>query len=227
VEHQSSIAAQTKLYWDRRYAGNGDSGPGSVGYSRAWKWGIITRYCPDYHESSLIDVGCGDLSFWDQRSLPNSYTGIDMSRVIIQKNQMKYGSNGARFVNCGAEERQPISARIVLCLDMLFHILDEQQYVAILENLCAYSAEYLFVYTWIKNPFLDPALAGNLVMRLKFRDLVTGLLWGRDRYQMYRDFSSYLRIFHDRGFRLETVELAGGLNPYAAMMVFRGGWPAH
>jgi SAM-dependent methyltransferase len=221
MQEVSRAVAQTQIYWNKRYAANGNSGPGSVGLSRAWKWGVITRYRADYENSSVLDVGCGDLSFWEQRELPASYVGIDMSEVVIHRNQATYGSSTAHFINCRAEERQPISAPVVFCFDVLFHVMDEQQYVAILENLCAYSQDYLFVYTWIRNPFRDPLVVSNLVRRLKFRDIVNGIVSGHDRYQKYRDFSLYLPIFEARGFRLEAVELPGMINPYAAMMVFR------
>jgi Methyltransferase domain len=221
MQDVSQAILQTQLYWNGRYAANGTSGSGSVGLSRAWKWGVIARHCPDWKASSVIDVGCGDLSFWEGRDLPASYLGIDMSEVIVQRNQAKHGSANVRFTNCRAEERQPASASMVFCFDMLFHVLDEQQYAAILENLCSYSQDYLFVYTWIRNPLRDPLTVWRLASRLKLRDAMTGLISSRDRYQMYRDFSLYLPVFERRGLRLEAVELPNMINPYAAMMVFR------
>jgi hypothetical protein len=221
MQDVSQEVVQTQQYWNSRYAAKGTSGPGSVGLSRAWKWGVITRHCPNYGNSSVIDVGCGDLSFWEQRDLPATYLGIDMSEVIIRRNQAGYGSPTAHFINSRAEERQPISAPVVFCFDVLFHVLDERQYLAILENLCSYSQDYLFVYTWIRNPFRDPLIVSRQICRFRFRDLVTGVVSGHDAYQMYRDFSLYLPVFERRGFRLEVIELPGAINPHAAMMVFR------
>ncbi len=212
---------QTQLYWNRRYAASGTSGPGSVGLSRAWKWGVIKRHCPDVKNLPVIDVGCGDLSFWEQRDLPKYYVGLDMSDVIIQRNQSRFGSPAANFIKCRAEERQSISASVVFCFDMLFHVLDEQQYVSILENLCAYSQDYVFVYTWIKNPFRNLSMLSSMIAGLKFRDVVTGIVSGHDRYQMYRDFAAYLPVFEGRGFGVEAIELPTAINPFAAMLVFR------
>ena len=41
---------------------------------------------------------------------------------------------------------------IVFCHDMLFHILDEDVYLGIINNLLEYSNKYIFIFTWSKNP---------------------------------------------------------------------------
>lgn len=71
-------------YWEKRYSIGGSSGKGSIGKERAWKWSIIDNYSPNIQ--NVIDVGCGDLSFWSNRECKD-YTGIDMSETIIEKNK--------------------------------------------------------------------------------------------------------------------------------------------
>jgi hypothetical protein len=52
-----------KEYWENRYASGGTSGCGSIGKLKEWEWKAITEYLPT--PDHIIDVGCGDLSFWD------------------------------------------------------------------------------------------------------------------------------------------------------------------
>ena len=213
-------------YWETHYRRGGSSGEGSVGDLREWKWRIINLYVKDADD--IVDIGCGDLSFWDcELALkPVHYCGVDISPTIIARNQRTYPDRSFSI----ADARTPILAlkgRIVLCLDVLFHILDDDTFLHILENLCRYSLEWIFVFTWCKNPF---SLSFSFQWRLRqlYTKLVTSgsinwnLLWAlisprRIRanirsltcainsdglYQKYRVFENSLGVFEKNGFRL-------------------------
>jgi len=70
-------------YWEERYLNGDNSGEGSRGKHRAWKWGILNKYIPEM--TDVIDVGCGDLAFMENIDV-DKYTGIDISQYIINKN---------------------------------------------------------------------------------------------------------------------------------------------
>jgi len=114
---------------------------------RAWKWSIIDRYVDALDD--VIDVGCGDLSFWEGRDC-RRYVGLDLSKSVLRANRRRR----PRWSFICADAAKPLRARamIVLCMDVLFHVLDESQYSAILRNLSAYTDRWLFVGTWIRNP---------------------------------------------------------------------------
>jgi hypothetical protein len=182
-------------YWEHRYREGGKSGPGSVGVSRDWKWSIIAKHVSLVDD--VVDVGCGDISFWEGRTCER-YVGIDISPTIVRRNAEKRPDWA--FVAWRAERRLPLKGRVVLCLDVLFHILDDGTATKIMENLCEYSNEWVIVHAWWRNPFGEKADDGH--------------------YQAFRVLDKAL--FSRLGF--DCVEEAAApeeVNPYGAMYVFR------
>ena len=109
-------------YWDQRYIDDGTSGSGSIGDYRDFKWGIIDRYAPFLQ--SVVDVGCGDISFWERRDCID-YTGIDISGTIIKRNRILRPD--WEFLRSNAETRiEELSKSTVFCFDMLFHIMNDE-----------------------------------------------------------------------------------------------------
>ncbi len=137
-----------KEYWDHRYKKGYDSGEGSVGVHRDWKWSQIESIIPSISE--VVDVGCGDLRFWEGKDCP-SYIGLDISPTIIKQNITKRPQWG--FICGNAITRYPFKANVVLCMDMLFHIMNDDDFDKILDNLMEYTKEWIIIYTWDKNPF--------------------------------------------------------------------------
>ena len=138
-----------KNYWDQRYASGGSSGGGSIGPLRDWKWGILEFYLDEINH--VIDYGCGDLSFWEGRTC-SDYLGIDVSDEILRRNrsmrpEWEFLSTDALFA-C-PNLRKPV----VLCFDVLFHIIPEDDFLRVLTNISNLSSEWIFVCTWLKNPF--------------------------------------------------------------------------
>jgi hypothetical protein len=202
-------------YWERRYSQGGTSGL-FLEKSREWKWKHILAHAGVM--DTVIDVGCGDLRFWEDRNCED-YIGIDISQTIIEKDMRER----PRWKFILQEAQTPIrgiGARVVLCLDVLFHILDESAYVRILENLCMYSKEWVFIFTWAKNP-LDLIWRSKTLLfdvgaaTLKkhpsrfsgFRDMIRFLSSQPDSdgvYQKYRDFTKYIWVLRSKGFALEA-----------------------
>lgn len=210
-------------YWDNHYQLGGVSGEGSIGEYREWKWKIITEYCPVI--SHVIDVGCGDNSFWQGRECLD-YLGIDSSNTIIIKNRQKRPE--WKFINAPAELTQQISAPVVFCMDMLFHILNDDIYEKIIKNIAFYTQNYLFIYTWQNNPFIQPEIKkyvineyflkrGHLLMYfLSFiKDIESDGI-----YQKYRDFSRYEYLFNEAGLTLIEVKKYPG-DDFGAMYIFK------
>ncbi len=145
----------------------------------------------------VVDIGCGDLSFWEGRTCER-YFGVDISPHIIKRNAEK--RPGWAFVAWPAEGRLPLTGKVVLCLDVLFHILDDMKATKIMENLCEYSSEWVIVHAWWRNPLGE-----------KVNDGV---------YQAFRPLDKTL--FSRLGFDLvEEAPAPEEVNPYGAMYIFR------
>jgi hypothetical protein len=212
-------------YWEQRYKKGGTSGEGSIGEYRKWKWEIIDKYVKSI--DGVIDVGCGDLSFWEGKDFPNHYTGIDISQTIIERNRKSMSPN-LTFLCSPAEDYLNIgTATIVFCLDVLFHIMDDSIYEKILSNLTRYSNDWIFIFTWSKNPFSSLqtrfSVAKNNLLQRKIKSALGHIFDASSdgRYQKYRRFDTYFSIFEKAGFPLKAVERDEQVGKYGSMYVFK------
>jgi 2-polyprenyl-3-methyl-5-hydroxy-6-metoxy-1,4-benzoquinol methylase len=171
--------------WNEHYKKGGMSGdPNEYKLSRDWKKNIINKYC-DLSKDDIIDIGCGDLQFWDG-NLPKYYTGVDISPIIIQKNQNTYPES--IFIVSSATNKLDISSNIVCCFDMLWHIIDDNDYINILKNIKNYSKRYIIIYTWNSNVF--------------------------DKGILYRLFTNLVNFKHGKGFSFNQIDNDGGYQKY-------------
>lgn len=184
-------------FWDKRYSEGGTSGKGSIGKYRNWKWNKIKEILGmDF--KSLIDVGCGDLSFL-KHPIANKilkkkgfkYMGIDRSEHIIKRNRKL--APHLKFIHASSHiEQTDLRSPVVLCLDLLFHLMDDAEYELTIENLCKYSHQWIIIYTWKKNPFELQNVSTNGVYQ-KWRPL------GEVNHVfLHNDF--YLKRFFDSPF---------------------------
>lgn len=211
-------------YWERHYSNGRGSGDGSVGdHLRTFKWECLEAGNTDLQ--NVIDVGCGDLSFWDGRQC-RKYLGIEKStnRCIINA----VNRPDLRCTNHNAEDRiDNIHAPTVLCFDMLFHVMNPEAYIRILKNLAEYSTDKIFIYTLHTNPFLYPTIRWTAILSqihkgnyhnawqmAREKEVVTDF-----EYQYYRDFET-LSCYLD-GFQCQDMIRAEQIDPFGAMYVFR------
>ncbi len=154
------IFKTSREYWDTRYRTKlhgGKSGEGSIGENRTWKWIQIEKFV-DVSNRSVVDVGCGDLSFWEGRNCA-SYEGIDFSKTIIEKNRLI--KPDWKFIQGDASNEFDFAGEAVFCFDVLFHIMSDEIYFKILQNLAKWTKKWLFIYTWHKTKFGDAPTDGN------------------------------------------------------------------
>jgi len=186
-------------YWEKLYKNGGNSGEGSRGWSRTWKWFYINRRVK-ISNSTVIDVGCGDLDFWKGKDCKH-YVGIDISPTRVKLNKEKRPEWDFLCGDAGKSYRID-PADVVFCNDILFHVMEDETYRKILECLTIYSTKYIFIYTWWENPFFPKTDDGE--------------------YQKYRDFDSYKYIFEHSNFELTNkIKTPRFINPYGAMWIFK------
>ena len=165
---------RSRTYWETRYTANGVSRrtPEDV------EWKVIDKYIP--HIDNVLDVGCGDLTFWTNTGRNcNHYVGLDISPTIIDRNRrlMPHWS----FIASPAETYiKDLHAENVLCFDLIFHILEKENFDIICENLRRYSTKRVVVSAWLESPFLVGDTDG--------------------RYQRYFNFDEQFDRFLTEGF---------------------------
>jgi SAM-dependent methyltransferase len=105
----------------------------------------VTRYIAE--GDTILDVGCGDMKFWNGRYLPN-YTGIDISGTAVEQAR-SLGYN----VLCGDALISEFEPRdVVLCLNVLFHLMSVDDFRLMLSNLNSWTRKYLIVTNWCREP---------------------------------------------------------------------------
>ena len=134
-----------KSYWDSRYSNGGDSGYGSYGEQLLKKLSWLSGF----NVKSISEIGCGDLNFGRNllQLYPHaSYAGQDISSVVLEKNSKI--SPELMFVN--SIEDLPDSD-LLLCVDVLFHVLDEQELEHILSTIEQKWTKYLAITAYERD----------------------------------------------------------------------------
>lgn len=130
-------------YWNGRYDCGGNSGHGSIGRERIWKWNIIREYIV-IASCSVVDIGCGDLSFWGSIRA-KSYIGIDYSDVVIEQNRTKFPDLIFHREDLTETKVAIPPTDAAFCFDVLFHQPSECDFLRILGLLNSLNARVLFV----------------------------------------------------------------------------------
>ena len=138
-------------YWDKRYRSrNGDtittgSGLGSSGDAITKRIKQIEKHVDGV--DSILDVGCGDmnvgLAIIDL--FPNAkYLGLDSSKYLIDKLKEQLSDIEFEYIKTSKFKH---TSELVLCFDVLYHIVDDDEYELMLESLKNSWSKYLIIIT--------------------------------------------------------------------------------
>jgi hypothetical protein len=141
-----------RIYKRGGWSGVG-SGPGSVvGVNRKY-----ISYLHDFikkHEiKSIVDIGCGDWQIFSHVDLEGvKYTGYDVAKSVIDKNNDKYQASNVSFIHVPLEARTKyVRADLMIIKDVLQH-LSFKKTQDILDQLSKYK------YSFVINDFLDTTI---------------------------------------------------------------------
>lgn len=139
-----------KGYWNERYIKGGNSGDGSYGEVLFNKLKLLSNL----DIKSISEIGCGDFNFGANllKLYPNaSYVGSDISEYIVKKNRKAHPEHVFLV------DKDVPDADLLLCVDVLFHILDDKEYEAMLNRLDHYT-NYLAVTAYEEEQRTSPHL---------------------------------------------------------------------
>jgi len=146
------MAIIAKDYWNSRYI-KGNSGYGSYGEQLEKK----LHWLSGLDIKSISEIGCGDFNFGKNllKQHPKaSYVGYDISEVIIERNKILYPQH--KFTN--KFDLSLFNADLVLCVDVLFHVLDDNEYDILLLNLFHNYNKYLAITAYENEQRASPHL---------------------------------------------------------------------
>ena len=183
-------------YWNTRYMLGGNSGYNGLDVDKYtnYVWSAIDKTAGK--QKDVIDVGCGDLLFWSNRD-SDKYIGIDISPKIININKKLRPK--WKFISSSADASLNIKAETVICMNTLYHIMDDNVYNNIIKNIISWSDKWIMIITWRKIP-----------KNLKKDSF----------YQKYRDFSIYKDRIVNSGFTL-VLEEHIPLDDYGCLWIFK------
>lgn len=146
-----------KEYWNNRYQNGGNSGYGSYDEQLTKK----LQWLSGLPIKSISEIGCGDVNFAINllKLYPGAvYNGQDISEFIIQRNKKLYPQYN--FVR--EADNLPVGD-LLLCVDVLFHIIEEGDYEALLKQLELKWTKYLALTAYERDEDM-----GNHVRIRKF-----------------------------------------------------------
>lgn len=142
-------------YWTKRYAKNGNSGPGFYGRLAEFKAVILNQFVQKHAVGSVIEFGCGDGNQLTLAHYPN-YTGYDISPAAIQLCRARFANDATkRFLL--ANEYSGEKADLALSLDVIFHLTEDEIFHGYMRRLFNAASRFVIIYSSNQNEPIEPA----------------------------------------------------------------------
>lgn len=132
-------------FWENRYQGGGNSGDGSYGEYANHKAEVINNIIMKHQIKSISDFGCGDGNQISLLTGFEKYDGFDVSEFIIKQCQEKFKEQSVMTFHNDINEMP--EAELSLSLDVIYHIIDEDDYVSYLKHLFNKSSKYVLIFS--------------------------------------------------------------------------------
>ncbi|MFC3747825.1 methyltransferase [Paenibacillus sp. GCM10012306] len=182
-------------YWEQTYKTGGNSGSGSYGVLAEFKAAVVNACIERYNVNEVIEFGCGDGHQLGLINYPR-YIGLDISSESVRICQEKYGDDPTKAFATyhpltWTGGQQGLQADMTVCLDVLYHIIDENHFQATLSHVLNASRDIVVIYSK-----LDTGDDEQIIYTIKDRDLLSRLAQFGDFQiveripQLYPDISS-------------------------------------
>jgi len=183
-------------YWRERYRKGNTSGTGSYGRLAAFKAEVINGLLRELDIASVIEFGCGDGHNLGMIEYPE-YLGLDIAPTAIVLCAERYAADPGKsfflYHPVAFANKSFLAADMVVCLDVLYHIIDEADFRKTLADIFSCAGRFVLLYTTLGKHELVPYTAGS---HIRHRDTLAYLTaysdFGVDRLipQRYPDLSS-------------------------------------
>ena len=143
----------SNAFWERRYAGGGDSGSGSYGAMATYKAAVINDLVARLDIQTVGEFGCGDGANLKLYTAIPSYVGYDVSNTAVRQNQRTWAGNASRtFRHYNGTLTPPFPTfSLTLSLDVLYHLVDYTVWATYLDQLFRTSSAYVLIYAVDKD----------------------------------------------------------------------------
>lgn len=142
-----------RSYWNERYRQGGDSGKGSYDELAAYKAEYLNSILEKYGVHRVVEFGCGDGNQLGMIRYPE-YLGFDIAPAAVERCRERYARDDAKRFEVyvpGQLDRQSVGAPdMVVCLDVLYHIVDEADLTLTLDDIFGLGARVVVLYTALR-----------------------------------------------------------------------------
>jgi SAM-dependent methyltransferase len=119
---------------------------------------IMKRIIRDYNIKSIVDAGCGDITWIPvllkelaDEGIEITYTGCDITKFLIEKHKEKYKHHkNMSFLHLDLANGKLPKGDLVLCRDAIQHLLVKDGIKA-LKNISDSGSKYLLATTYIRQ----------------------------------------------------------------------------
>lgn len=130
AETDNHEAVFTNIYntciWGKNNQGEGHSGGGSELKNCREYIDYLQNFMKTHNIKTVVDAGCGDWEFSQYIDWTNiQYTGYDVVKHVIEKNQKKFGSSNITFMHDNLINANLPCADLLLCKHVLQHLRNE------------------------------------------------------------------------------------------------------
>ena len=134
-------------YWENRYKSGRDSGAGSYGDEAEYKALIINTIIDEFEIKTIQEVGVGDGNNLQYYNIKEYYIGYDISQEAINICLQKFTDNTKYFFTTD-KHKLGFNADLCLCLDVLFHQVEDNLYEETLDLLFKTNAKFVLIYSY-------------------------------------------------------------------------------
>jgi len=172
-------------YFDERFQETRSTGSWSGGHWGAMKREIIEKARKKVDFNSMLDIGCGDVQYIAEYDLfaisEFKYFGLDGAPYMIRMAKKKYSNQNRKFDCKKISELIQTDMNqkfdIIVCMDTLFHIVDDKLYVDFLNWLFNSSAKAIAIsFLRVAEEEGQTCEAGHFVVR-DFSKIIVPARW--------------------------------------------------
>ncbi|MGJ0373065.1 glycosyltransferase [Aliarcobacter cryaerophilus] len=167
---ENSEKFNSSKYWEKRYAGGGNSGAGSYNNLAKFKANVINDFIKTNSIKNILEFGCGDgnnLALYDIEN----YIGIDVSLKAIEICKTKFNNDKSKSFFTLNEftkiDKAYKTAKLVLSLDVIYHLVEDNIFNDYMNNLFESSSKFIIIYSSNHNEILT-----SHVKHRKFTDWI-------------------------------------------------------
>lgn len=167
AQHEFLSTAQ---YWETRYAKGDHSGTGSYGRLAAFKAEVINGFVEQHGIATVIEFGCGD-GHQLRLARYQRYLGFDVAKSAIDKCQSIFRGDAMKTFKLMTEYSGE-KADLSLSLDVIYHLVEDQVFVAYMRRLFESAEKFVVIYSSNDETFNETIGTAPHVRHRKFSDWI-------------------------------------------------------